>query len=255
MHCHTREGSIDAHVPIGEYAAILKSKGFGGMLVTDHDSYRGYYYAKEHPDKMPKNFEIIRGIEYDTKDAGHYLVIMPDSLYLRQLEFRGMKVETLIELVHANGGVLGPAHPFGMQGASAMYFHKMRSHPEILERFDFLEGLNTCEKVISNKKARELAEEYHLCCTGGSDSHVAKYVGTAFTSFDREIHSADDMIEAFKDGGVAAFGGKEREYLRRHAKRNWFITTWSFKLYNYGLSTLYAPYHHQKLKKTLHGEV
>lgn len=39
MHCHTKEGSIDGKVPIDEYITLLKQKGFGGMLVTDHDSY------------------------------------------------------------------------------------------------------------------------------------------------------------------------------------------------------------------------
>ena len=41
MHCHTKEGSIDGKVPIDEYITLLKQNGFGGMLVTDHDSYRG----------------------------------------------------------------------------------------------------------------------------------------------------------------------------------------------------------------------
>lgn len=42
MHCHTKEGSLDGKIPIFEYIEILKSKGFHGMLVTDHDSYNGF---------------------------------------------------------------------------------------------------------------------------------------------------------------------------------------------------------------------
>ena len=42
MHCHTAEGSVDAKVGIDDYIKILKSKGFNGMVVTDHDSYDGY---------------------------------------------------------------------------------------------------------------------------------------------------------------------------------------------------------------------
>ena len=42
MHCHTRAGSIDAKVTLERYIEILTGKGFDGMLVTDHDSYRGY---------------------------------------------------------------------------------------------------------------------------------------------------------------------------------------------------------------------
>ena len=39
MHCHTKEGSIDAKVPIQEYITKLVKEGFDGMLVTDHNSY------------------------------------------------------------------------------------------------------------------------------------------------------------------------------------------------------------------------
>ena len=42
MHCHTSEGSVDSAVKVKEFAAELKKKGFGGMLITDHDSYGGY---------------------------------------------------------------------------------------------------------------------------------------------------------------------------------------------------------------------
>ena len=34
MHCHTKEGSIDAKVPIQEYITKLVKEGFDGMLVT-----------------------------------------------------------------------------------------------------------------------------------------------------------------------------------------------------------------------------
>ena len=73
MHCHTRYGSIDAKVRISEYVKMLSAKGYDGMLVTDHDSYRGYNRWKaENPDIK---FRVIRGVEYDTRDAGHFIVI------------------------------------------------------------------------------------------------------------------------------------------------------------------------------------
>ena len=48
MHCHTREGSPDGKVPIEQYIRMLRNQGFGGMLVTDHDSYGGYRYWKNN---------------------------------------------------------------------------------------------------------------------------------------------------------------------------------------------------------------
>lgn len=38
MHCHVKEGSIDSRVSMEEYIQLLQSKGFGGMVITDHDT-------------------------------------------------------------------------------------------------------------------------------------------------------------------------------------------------------------------------
>ena len=48
MHCHTKEGSLDGKVPLEQYIELLKSQGFQGMLITDHDSYKGYRHWKNH---------------------------------------------------------------------------------------------------------------------------------------------------------------------------------------------------------------
>ena len=44
MHCHVKEGSPDSKVSLDEYITILKANGFEGMLITDHDTYKGYRY-------------------------------------------------------------------------------------------------------------------------------------------------------------------------------------------------------------------
>ena len=143
MHCHTKVGSIDSKIPVDRYISLLQEQGFDGMLVTDHDSYKGYRYWQENQSQMPKDFTVLMGIEYDTKDAGHFLVIMPDDVFLRVLQVRGMSVELLEKIVHHLGGILGPAHPFGPRSSSAMFFNKMRKNPHLIRKFDFLEGFNT----------------------------------------------------------------------------------------------------------------
>ena len=79
MHCHTKEGSPDGRIPIKEYILELKKQGFDGMLVSDHNSYNGYRYWKKHREEMPE-FIVLKGIEYDTIDAGHILVILPTGV-------------------------------------------------------------------------------------------------------------------------------------------------------------------------------
>ena len=95
MHCHVKEGSIDSK--------HLKKKGFQGMVITDHNTYNGYRYWKNHmKGKVHTDFVVLKGIEYDTRDAGHFLVIMPEGVKMRLLEMRGMTVSLLIDLVHRN---------------------------------------------------------------------------------------------------------------------------------------------------------
>ena len=122
MHCHTRAGSIDSKVETARYIELLKEQGFDGMLITDHDSYKGYYDWLSTRDSMPdeiKDFVVLKGVEYDTKDAGHFIVILPDHVHLHVLQIRGMSVENLVKIVHGVGGILGPAHPFGARSSSA----------------------------------------------------------------------------------------------------------------------------------------
>ena len=98
MHCHTKEGSMDGKVPIDDFIAELIRKGFDGMLVSDHNSYNGYRAWKRNiKDQKYKDFVVLKGIEYDTIDAGHILVIMPENVKLKILELRGLPVQILID--------------------------------------------------------------------------------------------------------------------------------------------------------------
>lgn len=52
-----------------------------------------------------------------------------------------MPLALLIDLVHRNGGVLGPAHPCGEKYMSFTHARKFYQSPEIIKRFDFVEDL------------------------------------------------------------------------------------------------------------------
>lgn len=250
MHCHTKEGSIDAKISIKEYIQILKSKGFDGMLVTDHDSYKGYRHWRSHlqnKDAAVDNFTVLMGVEYDTCDTGHFIVIMPDGVDLQVLQVRGMSFKSLKNVVHKNGGVLGPAHPFGAKSSSAMFCNKLMRNSKLLSDCDFFEGFNTCETQIANQAATICATRLGLPCVGGSDSHKGEYVGTAYTIFNREIRCNNDMIEAIKNRDIIDFGGQEREFLKKHKKRNSISATYGFRSYNRLLGCIFSPFRNMML--------
>lgn len=234
MHCHTKEGSLDGKVSIEKYIELLKQKGFGGMLVTDHDSYNGYrYWKKTIKEKNKNDFVVWKGIEYDTLDAGHMIVIMPNTIKLRLLELRGMPVQMLIPIVHNYGGILGPAHPFGEKFMSFMNSKAYKRNPDIIKEFDFLETFNACESAQANELASEMAKKYELPGIGGSDAHKEECIGFAYTNIPDEIHSETQLIEFIKgtvkiDSGGILYTNTSRGKMGR-AK---FITTYLFWVYN-----------------------
>lgn len=208
MHCHTKEGSMDGKIPISEYIQILKAKGFHGMLVTDHDSYNGFRAYRDHFKEQYPDFVVLKGIEYDTIDAGHILVILPENVKLLLMECRGLPVRVLQEVVHRHGGILGPAHPCGERHLSITRTRAYRKNPDIMKNFDFLEAFNACESQESNSEARKLALCYNLPMFGGSDSHHPDCVGTAYTELAANITSESDLIQYIREKRNTSYGGE-----------------------------------------------
>lgn len=233
MHCHTKEGSPDGKIPLLENIELLKNKGFQGMLISDHNSYKAYRYYKNLPDK-PKDFTVLCGIEYDTLDAGHILVIMPSGIYPKLMELRGLPVFLLIEIVHLYGGILGPAHPCGEKFLSIFNTHLgKKSFEKLIKRFDFIETFNSCEEDASNELAASLARKYHLPEFGGSDSHKPDCVGLGYTILQQSIQTENDLIQYITAGLPVKSGGTHYQYTTKQklGKAN-NILIYSFWFYN-----------------------
>ena len=234
MHCHVKEGSIDSKVSLDEYISILKSKGFQGMVITDHNTYNGYRHWKNNmKGKVHEDFVVLKGIEYDTRDAGHILVILPEGVKMKLMEMRGMPVSVLIDFVHRNGGVLGPAHPCGEKYMSFANTKKYYTNPEIMKRFDFVEAYNCCESKESNEGAMRLAKKYGKVTVGGSDSHRPGCVGRAYTILPEDVTCETELInlihrkEKFEVGGV--FYDKTTKDRRGKVNK---VLVYSFWVYN-----------------------
>ncbi len=250
MHCHTKEGSPDGKTSILEMISILKQNGFDGMLVTDHNSYKGYRYYKKLKNK-PKNFTVLCGIEYDTLDAGHILVIMPTGVYPKILELRGLPVLFLIELVHRYGGILGPAHPCGEKFLSIFNTRNGKLLKEkLIQRFDFIETFNACEDDISNDCARSLAARYHLPGIGGSDSHKADCTGLGYTILPETITNESELIQYIKDSEPVISGGSHYFHTTKQklGKMN-KVLVYSFWFYNKFLAAFRSKARNLELAK------
>lgn len=234
MHCHVKEGSVDSRVSLEEYITLLKEQGFQGMVITDHDTYQGYRYWKENmKGKVHEDFVVLKGIEYDTKDAGHILVIMPEGVKMRLLELRGMRASVLIDLVHRNGGVLGPAHPCGEKYMSFANTKRYYASPELIKRFDFIETFNACESEQSNAGALKLAEKYGKVKIGGSDSHKPDCVGSGYTILPEPVTCETELISMIHRKVAFETGGKlYRKTTKEKIGRINKVLVYSFWIYN-----------------------
>ena len=203
MHCHTHEGSVDSNVSVERYIKLLMDQGYDGMLITDHDSYDGYRYYAKHlkNDSRYKDFVVLRGVEYDTYNAGHFIVVLPSDEEPKFLEHKGLKVDTLIEAVHSAGGILGPAHPFGENFLSIYNTGRFKRDKSITAKFDFIEGFNSQEDYVDNGRAVMIARRFGKPVFSGTDSHNESNVGKATTYFDADIRTEDDLIKYIKEGG------------------------------------------------------
>ena len=207
MHCHTAEGSIDARVGIVDYVTELINKGVDGMLVTDHNSYRGYEYWQRIKGELGDigHFTVLKGIEYDTRNGGHIIIILPDTIKgadvmkARLIGIRGLSVVHLEKIVHSVGGILGPAHPYDTGYYAFMNTRFGKLHPEFLEKFDFIESYNSVAKHSANESAHELALRLDKPQTAGTDTHRPEVIGTSWTEFPCSIRCNDDLIAAIKD--------------------------------------------------------
>lgn len=215
MHCHTAEGSPDAVVTLEETIEKLREKGYNGMVVTDHNSYRGHNSLTKKYD----DFVVLRGIEYDSFDGGHLLIILPTRIKYEIFEYRGMLTEDVIKIVHALGGIVGPAHPFDYKGLGVCTT-KLRTNIDLLSKFDFIETFNGCLDERGSLLSNYLASYLNKPCFGGSDSHSISKVGLVKTIIDYDIKNEDDLITVVKKSKYKSFdisgGFYERKYKKIH---------------------------------------
>ena len=251
MHCHVKEGSIDSKVSLDEYITKLKAEGFGGMLITDHDTYNGYrHWKNKMKGKLHDDFVVLKGIEYDTCDAGHILCIMPEGVRMRLLELRGLPVQVLIDFVHRHGGILGPAHPCGEKYLSFAHTKKYYRSPEVIKRFDFIEVFNACEPEESNAGAVKLARKYQKVGIGGSDAHKLDCVGMAYTELPEKITCETELISLIRqkvpiEAGGTLYGKTTKDKIGKMNK----LLVYSFWFYNKGGEIL------KRHKRRLKGQV
>lgn len=160
-----------------------KKKSLRAIAITDHDAIEGCLEALKLQKKY--NILVLPGLEVSTRQ-GHVL-----ALGVEELIPKGLSIWETIDRIHQQGGLAVATHPFDIR----------REGCKDLARYcDAVEVFNSMNlDRISNKWAENLAREYNLPVTAGSDAHYKKMLGSGAVEISSDIDSVDGILKAIRN--------------------------------------------------------
>lgn len=196
LHLHTRgsDGSSSAE----EIVKAALAAGLDGFAITDHHKTATAEGLKVAELARKAGLLVFRGCEYSTSD-GHCLVFGCDVAELNLGMYPAM--QDLITAVNRAGGVAVPSHPY--HG----YKHKLGDKVKTLRGIAAVEVANGQVSVRTpseNAEAVTAAKARRAKTTGGSDAHVASYIGTCFTEFRGTVKTERELVRALRHGHYEA---------------------------------------------------
>jgi predicted metal-dependent phosphoesterase TrpH len=201
LHVHTRLSS-DSNVAPEQYLEFASHRGLGAICFTEHRLFPSDAAVERLYAELADRFQIaiFKGIEADT-DLGHLLLFGVNGAVMRRFDLtaRMLKSDSLIEVIHHEGGVAIPAHPFRDSGYGARLDALLSRHGAALGAIEALNGQNSREE---NRRAEDAALKLGLTAVGGSDAHfaTAKWFMTVATEFEREVGSVEQMCAEIRAG-------------------------------------------------------
>ncbi len=208
-HLHTALTSACSHFQPQEIVEKYVRLGYAGVFVTDHflngnttvprdlpwferiaRFCEGYRAVKECANGA---LDVFFGWEYSYKGTDFLVFGLGGDWLLDHPELMDMKVSQFCPFARAQGGFVVQAHPF----REAFYIDHIRLFPSVV---DGLETINACRDERCNRLADNLASEYGLCKTAGSDIHVRELKTLAGMQFQTKLRSERDFIERVKRG-------------------------------------------------------
>lgn len=211
LHCHSFYSADGVSSPEDLIAAARK-KGLHGFAITDHNTCDCVNYLLDkglmRPDGQPVDgFLVVPGVEVTTAD-GHLLCIGTTLPFLK-----GEPAGAVCDMVHANGGLAIPPHPYDLFRAGI----RQGTLEEIA--IDALEVFNAATTLKRyNRQAFQYAQMRGLPMTAGSDAHHEAAVGTAYT-----ILQTDDFSLAGVLAQIVQSNDLNQEYIspRDSLRKTW----------------------------------
>lgn len=186
FHCHT-SASKDSSTTPERLIQSARKKGIDRIVITDHNSIVGA--RKAH--SLAPDFVII-GEEIKTT-RGEIL-----AAYVEEEIPGGLEPQETIRLLRDQGAFISISHPFDWRTGA----WRLPNLLEIIHEVDAVEVFNSrCMKKDANKLAMELAKQYNLPGTAGSDAHVAFEIGNGYVDLN-EFSNAEELKRSIKFGSI-----------------------------------------------------
>lgn len=203
LHIHSRYGDGMATVP--ELLRYVEEQATLDVIaLTEHDTLRAAYEARELHARRAYRFELVCGMEITTLD-GHLL-----ALYLDEPVESFRRIETTLAAVHAIGGLAIVPHPLSWltRSVNTRTIERVAAIRNDGVHFDGIEeyNLSPAGRVTSARARRLNRERYHLAAIGSSDAHFLQSIGSARTRF--EGTTATELRVAIESGTSAGEPGR-----------------------------------------------
>jgi hypothetical protein len=211
LHVHPSGDAVRVTTPRAVYAA-LRASGLQVAALADHDriDVAAALVARSRGEGFP--VELLVGEEVTTRE-GHVV-----GIGLTARVPPGLSLAETIAAVHAQGGLAVVAHPLLPPYIAA----SPRRLVELAEgdprcRPDALETVNPVAVWVPGwrRRVERLAAHCGYATVGGSDAHIARAVGRAWTCFqgDTAVH----LVAAIRDGKTWTEGRRSpiRDVVRR----------------------------------------
>ena len=203
LHVHTKLSS-DSNVTAEQYLelAAAHQPKLGALCITEHRLYPTDAELDSQYAALAEKFgiAIFKGIEADT-DLGHLLLfgITAETMRRFDLKSRMLKSEHLIDVIHGEGGVAIPAHPFRDSGYGNRLDGLLARHGSAVGAIEVLNGQNSEHE---NERAQDAALKLGLTAVGGSDAHFAttRWFLTCATELEREVKTVEELCVEIRAG-------------------------------------------------------
>jgi predicted metal-dependent phosphoesterase TrpH len=206
MHTHTVLGAYDSGLQPERLLTDARGMGLGGVTVTEHDRMWDAHTLRRYRDEH-STLVVANGMEVST-DMGHILAYGLTG-YTSGIH----ELARLRQAADERGGYLVVAHPFRYWFEPVHFTRRGLTPPEmvpealaklpVFEYVDAIEVYNGANSERENLIALEVAQWLGKPGMAGSDCHSAQGIGCACTLFERELESAELMLQEMRAGRFA----------------------------------------------------